>query len=219
MANKIKLALADDHNLFRAGVQELIDDFENMEVLFSVDNGLDMVRLLETATILPDVCLLDINMPEMNGFEVASKIKATWPGIKILAVSVYNSEFNIIGMLRAGAGGYILKDSKPDVLRKAIESLYDNGFYHSELVTGKILHQIINKPQHEVAVTDLNRNEIQFLKHCCSEMTYKEIADVMDISHRTIDGYRDQLFHKLQIKSRTGLVLYALRTGIATLDG
>jgi two-component system, NarL family, invasion response regulator UvrY len=219
MANKIKLALADDHNLFRAGVQELIDDFENMEVLFSVDNGLDMVRLLETATILPDVCLLDINMPEMNGFEVACKIKATWPGIKILAVSVYNSEFNIIGMLRAGAGGYILKDSKPDVLRKAIESLYHNGFYHSELVTGKILHQIINKPQHEVAATDLNRNEIQFLKHCCSEMTYKEIADVMEISHRTIDGYRDQLFHKLQIKSRTGLVLYALRTGIATLDG
>jgi two-component system invasion response regulator UvrY len=218
MSNKIKLALADDHNLFRAGVEELIEDFDNMEVLFSVDNGLDMVRRLEAAKVLPDVCLLDINMPEMNGFEVAKKIKQTWPSIKMLAVSVYNSEFNIIGMLRAGAGGYILKDTKPAVLRTAIESLYKNGFYHSELVTGKILHQIINKPN-EIAVTDLNSNELQFLKHCCSEMTYKEIAEAMEISHRTIDGYRDQLFHKLNIKSRTGLVMYALRTGIATLDG
>ena len=217
MNNKIKLALADDHNLFRAGVEELIEDFDNMEVLFSVDNGLDMINKLEATNTLPDVCLIDINMPEMNGFEVANKIKQKWPSIKILAVSVYNTEFNIIGMLRAGAGGYILKDSKPDVLRKAIESLYENGFYHSELVTGKILHQIINKPN-KITPTELNDNEIQFLKHCCSEMTYKEIAEVMEISHRTIDGYRDQLFHKLNIKSRTGLVIYALRTGIATLD-
>jgi DNA-binding NarL/FixJ family response regulator len=218
MSNKIKLALADDHNLFRKGVEELISDYDNMEVLFSVENGRELLSKLNTAKVLPDVCLLDINMPETNGFETAKAIKEKWPDIKILAVSVYDSEFNIIGMLRAGAGGYILKDSQPAVLRKAVESLYENGFYHSELVTGKILHQIISKPN-ETTATELNEKETQFLKLCCSEMTYREIADVMGINHRTIDNYRDQLFYKLKIKSRTGLVMYALKTGIATLEG
>jgi len=217
MSEKIKLALADDHNLFRKGVEELIEDFDNMEVLYSVSNGKELLTKMDSGKRLPDVCLLDINMPEMNGFETAKAIKARWPDVKILAVSVYDSEFNILGMLRAGAGGYILKDSEPHVLRTAIESLYKNGFYHSELVTGKILHQLISRPN-EVTSATLSENEVQFLKLCCTEMTYKEIADVMGISHRTIDGYRDQLFQKLDIKSRTGLVMYALKTGISTLD-
>lgn len=216
MADKIKLALADDHTLFRMGVEEIVEDFENMEVLYSVANGSDLITKLSSGT-LPDVCMLDINMPELNGFETARKIKASWPDIKILAVSVYDSEFNIIGMLRAGAGGYILKDAQPQALRKAIEGIYENGFYHSELVTGKILHKVISQPE-KLNTSQLSENEIQFLKLCCTEMTYKEIADQMGISHRTIDGYRDQLFAKLNIRSRTGLVMYALKTGIATLD-
>lgn len=216
MSNKIKIALADDHTLFRKGVEELIEDFDNMEVLYSVGNGNELIAKLSSG-VLPDICLLDINMPELNGFETAKKIKQLWPSIKILAVSVYDSEFNIIGMLRAGAGGYILKDAHPGALRKAIEGIYEHGFYHSELVTGKILHQIISQPQ-AVSSAQLNEKEILFLKHCCTEMTYREIADMMGISHRTIDGYRDQLFEKLNIKSRTGLVMYALRTGIAVLD-
>lgn len=217
MTDKIKIALADDHNLFRKGVEELIEDFRNMEVVLSVSNGKELISKLSAAPILPDICLLDINMPELNGFETAKKIKETWPDIKILAVSVYDSEFNIIGMLRAGAGGYVLKDAQPDALRKAIEGIYANGFYHSELVTGRILHQLISQPK-ELSTSQLNENEIQFLKLCCTEMTYKEIADIMGISHRTIDGYRDQLFAKLNIKSRTGLVMYALKTGIAVLE-
>lgn len=216
MGDTIKIALADDHNLFRKGVEELIEDFDNMEVLYSVSNGQELVQKLSSGT-LPDVCLLDINMPELNGFETAKAIKAQWPDVKILAVSVYDSEYNIIGMLRAGAGGYILKDAQPDSLKKAIEGLYQNGFYHSEMVTGKILHQLISQPE-EIHSSQLQEKEIAFLKHCCSEKTYKEIADAMGISHRTIDGYRDQLFEKLNIKSRTGLVMYALKTGIATLD-
>ncbi len=217
MNEKIKLALADDHNLFRKGVEELIEDFDNMEVLYSVTNGSELVNKLMNVDQLPDICLLDINMPVMNGFDTAAKIKATWPAIKILAVSVYDSEFHILSMLRAGAGGYILKDTQPATLRTAIESLHKNGFYHSELVSGKILHQIMSKPN-EVTTVHLNPNEITFLKLCCSEMTYKEIADIMKISHRTIDGYRDQLFQKLNLKSRTGLVIYALKTGIVTLN-
>lgn len=217
MSDKIKIALADDHTLFRRGVEELVEDFDNMEVICSVPNGQELVNKLSSG-VLPDVCLLDINMPELNGFETAKQIKERWPEIKMLAVSFYDSEFNIIGMLRAGAGGYILKDAQPDGLRAAIEGVYKNGFYHSELVTGKILHQLISQPE-AVNSSQLNEKEITFLKHCCSEMTYREIADEMGVSHRTVDGYRDQLFEKLNIKSRTGLVMYALKTGVATLDG
>jgi two-component system invasion response regulator UvrY len=216
MSEPIKIALADDHTLFRKGVEELLADYDNMQVLYSVSNGKELIDKLSSG-VLPDVCLLDINMPELNGFETAKQIKERWPEVKILAVSVYDSEFNIIGMLRAGAGGYVLKDAQPEALRKAILGIYENGFYHSELVTGKILHQLISKPE-ELNTGKLNDKEIQFLKLCCTEMTYKEIADVMEISHRTIDGYRDQLFAKLNIKSRTGLVLYALKTGIAILE-
>ncbi len=217
MSSKIKLALADDHTLFRKGVEELIEDFDNMEVIYSVENGKLLLNKLQTAPILPDVCLLDINMPVLNGFDTAAKIKEKWPDMKILAVSVYDSEFNILGMLRAGAGGYILKDSQPDILRRAIEGLHNQGFYHSELVSGKILSQFLKNTK-ETSAMELSDNEKQFLNLCCTEMTYREIADVMKISHRTVDGYRDQLFLKLNIKSRTGLVIYALKRGIATLD-
>lgn len=217
MTDTIKIALADDHTLFRKGVEELIEDFEHMEVLISVENGSLLIDRLSTATTLPDICLLDINMPVLNGFETARKIRASWPHIRILAVSVYDTEYNIIGMLRAGAGGYILKDAQPDTLRRAIEGICRDGFYHSELVSGRILHQVISQPQ-ELGTIQLNEKQVQFLKLCCSEMTYREIADIMSISHRTIDGFRDQLFEKLHIKSRTGLVLYALKTGITTLD-
>jgi two-component system, NarL family, invasion response regulator UvrY len=217
MSEKIKLALADDHTLFRKGMEEIIDDFNNMEVLYSVANGKELINHLTAAAILPDICLMDINMPLLNGFDTAIKIKEMWPGIKILAVSVYESDFNIIGMLRAGAGGYILKDSQPAILRQAIETLYSTDFYHSELVTGKLLHQVISRPK-DALYAELNEKETEFLKLCCTEMTYKEIADIMKIGHRTIDGYRDQLFQKLHIKSRTGLVIYALKRGIANLD-
>lgn len=217
MSDKIKIALADDHNLFRMGVEELVDDWENIEVVCSVPNGLELINKLSYASVLPDICLLDINMPELNGVETAKKIKELWPDMNILAVSVYDSEFNVISMLRAGAGGYILKDAQPRALKAAIEGLYKNGFYHSELVTGKILHKIISQ-QNDAGIPQLNEKEIEFLKLCCTEMTYREIASVMGFSHRTIDGYRDQLFNKLDIKSRTGLVMYALKTGITVIS-
>ncbi len=216
MNSKIKIALADDHTLFRKGVEELIADWDNMEVVLSECNGAELLKKLTAGNVMPDICILDINMPEMNGFETARAIKATWPHMHILAVSVYDTEFNVISMLRAGAGGYVLKDARPDALKAAIEGLYKNGFHHSELVTGRILHQLLSQTQ-EANTASLNAKEVEFLKLCCTEMTYREIADIMGVSHRTIDNYRDQLFEKLAIKSRTGLVLYAIRTGIAAI--
>jgi len=210
----INIALADDHAILRKGVAEILSKFDNMSVTLEAGNGKELLAKMETAAIIPDVCIVDINMPEMNGYETAAEIKKRWPQVKILALSMYDTELNVIKMLRNGANGYILKDSDPEELRFAISEVYRHGFYHSELVTGRMLH-IIHDSENRVNV-EMNDRESQFLKLCCTELTYKEIADQMYLSPRTIDGYREALFKKLNITTRTGLAMYAIKSGIVS---
>ena len=212
----INVALADDHAILRKGLAEILSKFDNISVSMQAANGKELIEKLKAAAELPDVCILDINMPEMNGYETAAEIKKTWPGIKILALSMYDTELNIIKMLRNGANGYMLKDSDPEDLRVAISKVYTDGFYHSDIVTGRMLN-ILHDPAGHMAL-DLNEKELHFLKLCCTELTYKEIADKMFLSPRTIDGYREALFGKLKITSRTGLVMYAIKAGISDLQ-
>jgi DNA-binding NarL/FixJ family response regulator len=212
--SKIRIALVDDHAILRKGLAELIDSMEEMQIVIDADNGRELMEKLKTADPLPDLCILDINMPEMNGYETAEAIRKEYEDINILALSMYDSEFNVIKMLRAGAQGYLLKNVQPSELRKAIIDVCEHGFYHSELVTGRMLRMLHDRKS---GLNELNENEEQFLALCCTELTYKEIADKMHKSPRTIDGYRDDLFAKMGINSRTGLVLYALKTGIAKM--
>ena len=211
----IHVALTDDHAILRKGVAEIISRFDGIEVIMEAGNGKELLSKLESAEVLPDVCIIDINMPEMNGYETAAEIKKRWPDIRMLALSMYDTELNIIKMLRSGANGYVLKDNDPEDLRIAILEVHKNGFFHSDLVTGRMLH--ILRDSATRAALDINEREQQFLKLCCSELTYKEIADKMYLSPRTIDGYRESLFEKLKITSRTGLVMYAMKAGIAGL--
>lgn len=212
----IKVALADDHTMLRKGVAEILSGFDGIEVCMQAANGKELLARLEAATELPHVCILDINMPEMNGYETAAAIKQRWPKIKILALSMYDTELNIIKMLRNGANGYVLKDNDPEDLKVAIKEVHKHGFYHSELVTGRMLH-LLHDPASKAAL-DLNDREITFLKYCCTELTYKEVAEKMFLSPRTIDGYREALFAKLQTTSRTGLAIYAIKAGLVDLS-
>ena len=215
MAN---LVLTDDHILLRNGLAELVKSLGHT-VLFEADNGKNFIAKLDSK-LLPDVVLMDINMPEMDGFETASWIKNNHPEIKVLALSMYDNETSIIRMLKCGAKGYILKDSEPAELKSAIAAVMDKGFYYSDLVSGKLMHAI-NKLDDESdglkSLVPLNERETDFLKYTCSELTYKEIADKMFVSPRTIDGYRDSLFEKLQLKTRVGLVMYAIKNGIVNV--
>jgi two-component system, NarL family, invasion response regulator UvrY len=212
MAN---LVLADDHILLRNGLAALVKSLGHT-VLFEADNGKDFIGKIKTEN-LPELVLLDINMPEMDGYETAQWIKENHPDVKILALSMYDNENSIIRMLKCGAKGYILKDSEPAELKAAIEDVMSKGYYYSDLVSGKLIHAI-NKLDDNGSdlknLIQLNDRETDFLKYACTEMTYKEIADKMFVSPRTIDGYRDALFEKLQIKTRVGLVLYAIKNGI-----
>lgn len=215
MAN---IVLVDDHVLLRNGLAELVKSLGH-NVLFEADNGKDLLSKLNEKQ-LPDIILMDINMPEMDGYETAQWIKINQPDIKVLALSMYDNETSIIRMLKCGAKGYILKDAEPAELRAAIDAVMSKGFYYSDLVSGKLMHAI-NKMDDETgdlkSLVPLNDRETDFLKYSCTELTYKEIADKMFVSPRTIDGYRDALFEKLHVKTRVGLVMYAIRNGIVNV--
>ena len=210
------VALVDDHILLRNGLASLVKSFGNYDVLFEANNGRHYIEQVQSGSV-PDIVLLDINMPEMDGYETAVWLKKFHPDIKVLALSMYDNENAIIRMFKAGAKGYILKDCDPNELKCALDSVMRKGFYYSEMVTGRLIHTISKLDEEESDITQLvhlNEREIEFLKLACTEMTYKEIADRMFLSPRTIDGYRDSLFEKLGCKTRVGLVMYAIRNGI-----
>ena len=219
MIPSTNVVLVDDHVLLRNGLAKLIGSFGNYDVLFEADNGKDFTKQLKPAS-LPGIVLMDINMPEMDGYETTLWLKKNHPEIKVLALSMYDNENAIIRMFKAGAKGYILKDCDPSELRMALDALNKKGFYYSEMVTGRLIHSI-NKldddDDHTNNLIHLNDRELEFLKLACSELTYKEIADRMFLSPRTIDGYRDALFEKLNVKTRVGLVMYAIKNGIVNL--
>lgn len=212
-----KLALVDDHVLLRNGLSILVKNLGH-EVLFEASNGIELIEKLKPG-LLPQIVLMDINMPEMDGYDCTKWVKIKYPAVKVLALSMYDNEASIIRMLKSGAKGYILKDSDPVELEAAIEALMNKGFYYSELVSGKMINAINKMDDTEaVAVIKLNDREISFLKHTCTELSYRDIADKMLVSPRTVDGYRDALFQKLRVKSRVGLVIYAIRNGIVDLQ-
>lgn len=219
---KVKIALVDDHKLFRDGLAELISGFSEYKIIIEADNGADFIQQLKTK-VAPDIILLDINMKEMDGFETAEWLKENHPEIKILVLSMYENENAIIRMLKLGARGYVLKDIRKTELEQALASLVSKGYYYTDLVTGKLIH-VLNTledggPGQTVQeISTMNPRETEFLKWACTELTYKEIAEKMNLSVHTIDGYRDSLFEKLDVKSRIGLVLYAIKNKIVMLE-
>ena len=212
------IVLVDDHTLLRIGLGQLLQSL-GFTVIFEADDGKEFINKLEKS-VLPDVVLMDINMPVMDGFETTQWLKINHPDIKVLALSMYDNESSIIRMLKCGAKGYILKDSEPAELKAAIDDLINKGYYYSDLVSGKLIHAI-NKIEDEGSdmhtLVNLNERETDFLKYACTELTYKEIADKMFVSPRTIDGHRDALFEKLHLKTRVGLVMYAIKNGLVTV--
>lgn len=209
------LVLADDHTLIRYGMVQLVQSMDHT-VLFEANNGLDLQQKLSPAN-LPDLVLMDINMPEMDGYQTTQWLRDNHPEVKVLALSMYDKEEAIIKMLKSGAKGYILKDSEPAELQRAINDILTKGFYYSDLVSGKLIHALNTTDGNGHNSIKLNQRETDFLKYACTEMTYKEIADKMFVSPRTIDGYRDDLFEKLHMKTRVGLVMYAIKNGIVTI--
>jgi DNA-binding NarL/FixJ family response regulator len=208
---KINIAIADDHVVMRSGLAELIKMLGAYEVIIQARNGNDLLQQLQKAPVMPDICILDINMPELNGYETTEKLKEFYPAIKVMALSMFDNEFSIVRMLRSGAKGFLHKGANPDELSNALQTLHEEGYFHTELMLISSLRKTNNWQ-----TINITERETEFLRHCCSDLSYKEIADLMKVSLHTVHGYRDSLFLKLRLKSRTALAIYALRTGVVT---
>lgn len=218
MDQTINLALVDDHPLLRKGIASLVTSFDGYQVLLEADNGQEFVDQVRQQGKTPDIVLLDITMPIMNGYETAQWIKENLPDTKVLVLSMMENDTAIIRMLKHGARGYILKDSKPHVFKEALNQVRDHGYYFNEIVSSRLIHLIHNdkdpKLNNGASAALLSEKEIRFIKLCCTELTYREIADELGVAYRTVDTYREELFRKLELKSRVGLVIFAIKNGI-----
>jgi DNA-binding NarL/FixJ family response regulator len=213
------IAIVDDHTMFRKGLVSLINLFPGYQVQLEAANGQDLLKQLQPARP-PDILLLDIVMPEMDGYATAKWIRLNYPDIRILALSTMEGENAIIKMIRNGARGYVLKDAEPTELKRAFDEVLSLGYFFNDLLSKKVLqnvHQLGDTAGENGVFSKLTENELSFLKLACSEKTYFEIAKEMFLSERTIDGYRDSVFKKLNVSTRVGMVLYAIKNGLVNL--
>ncbi|MBS1501887.1 MAG: response regulator transcription factor [Bacteroidetes bacterium] len=206
MEAPIQIALVDDHRLFRSGIAALVNNFQRYNILFEAGDGEEMTRKINPK-LKPDIILLDINMPKMDGITTARWLRNNHPDIRIIVLSMYEDAEKVLTMVRMGVRGYLLKDAEPEEFENALLRVSQNEIYYPPFVT----RHLINDFNTDFNISKLNSREIEFLKLASTELTYKEIANHMCISSRTVDGYRDALFEKLQIKSRIGLVLFAIK--------
>ncbi len=217
MKNKIKIAVVDDHNLFRSGLIKLIQSLgSTYKVIIEAKNGRDFINQLSDNSI-PDIALVDISMPIMDGFKTAAELQRIYPQIKILIVTMNNDEYSLIRMLKLGVRGYINKDIEPDQLQKALDEMQTKGYYYTDHLTDHLINAIKYPITKSETKSPLSKRELKFIELACSEDTYEKIADTMRLSAKTIDGYRSSVFEKLNVKSRVGLVMYAMQNGLVDI--
>ncbi|MEP7144772.1 MAG: response regulator transcription factor [Ferruginibacter sp.] len=209
--------LADDHVLLRNALASTINGFPGFNVINMASDGTEVIKAIEDGCI-PAIVVLDLNMPKMDGYDTAKWLYDTHPEIKILILTMYDSEIALIRLLQVGVRGFLKKDIHPDELKNALLSVSRDGFYYSHQTTGKLgnLFKKNNDNRSSVEKAMLSDSEINFLKLASTELTYKEIATTMNLTPRIIDNFRDSLFDKLNIRSRVGLAIYAVKNGVVT---
>lgn len=215
----VKIALVDDHILLRDALATVVDTFEDCKITLLAGNGKEFMEKLKPDN-LPDLVILDLNMPLVDGYETAKWLRSQYPDMYVLVLTMYDSEIALIQLLQTGVRGFLKKDINPAELRYAIQSVMNTGYYYSHNTTGRLVNLFKNDGLRSSMLHTiiLSQNELTFLKLASTDMTYKEIALKMKISPRTIDNYRDSLFLKLNARSRVGLAIYAIKSGIVTLS-
>jgi two-component system, NarL family, invasion response regulator UvrY len=216
--DSIKIAMVDDHILLRDALAGVINGFDNCKVILLAANGKELLEKMQQ-DYLPGLVILDLNMPEMDGYETAKYLRLNYPGIYVLVLTMYDSEISLLRMVQAGARGFLKKDIHPGELKLAIQSVMASGYFYSHNSAGKLVNLFkketgLSQPER----FNLSENELTFLRLASTDMTYKEIATLMEISPRTVDNYRDSLFVKLNVKSRVGLAIFAIKSGVVTLE-
>lgn len=210
---KNSIVIVDDHVLIANALSSIISNFEPFEVLYVCENGLELQKKFKQGEGIPDIVLLDISMPVMDGFETATWLKTDYPKVLVMALSMQDDEQSLIKMIKNGAKGYMLKNVHPKELENALLKIVKNGQFFPEWATSKVLSTLNDDYTGLSNGVKISDREKEFLKYTVTEMNYKEISEKMFCSPRTVENYRDSLFEKLELKTRVGLAVYAIKNG------
>lgn len=214
MAN-IRVAITDDQVLFRRGMASIINTFENISIVLEADNGRILLDSLQNFEPIPDVVLLDLSMPELNGIETTKLLHIHYPSIKIIILSVYGEDRFVTHLMELGVNAYLFKNVEPEEVERAIRTVIDKDFYFNEAFLNAMKNRLTNKRQ-KITLTDnipstLTSREMEVLSLICKQRTAQEIADQLFISVRTVDGHRNNLLEKTGARNSAGLVLFAIK--------
>ena len=212
---RFKIILADDHLVLRDSLAQLVNSFDEFTVIERAAHGKDVMKALEQG-LVPDILILDLNMPVMDGYETAHLLKLKYPQVKIVALTMYDSEIPLIRLLKDDVRGFLKKDIGPQELHRALLIVANDGYYYSHNIAAKLVN-VFQKTSYTNSSLDkavLSPLEITFLQLASSDLTYKEIAFELNLSPSTVDNYRESLFEKLSVKSRVSLAMYAIKNGI-----
>lgn len=216
--NEIKVAIADDQAIFRQGLVNLVGGFDRVKVLFSAENGRELLEQLPYNK--PDLVLLDFRMPELNGLDTAKIIRDQFNGIRVLILSMYDDQEFVETAIENGAHGYLSKDDEPEEIAKAIYSTIETGYYlndrTSKMLIGKMINQGMMKPMFRTPSSDFTKIELEILDLICSELTTQEIADKLCKSKRTIESSRTLMMQKIGARNVVGLVMYAVKNKLVS---
>jgi len=210
----MNLAIIEDHNIVRKGIIKIVQNLGDFNFLIEADNGKDFIDKYEKIETKPEVCIIDIRMPEMDGFQTVQYIKEYYPKLKILILTTYDEEYYLIKMIKLGVNGYLLKNCNPEELKQALTSIFENSYYYNNIFSKRIKELVESNFLKLPAITD---NEKSFLELCGEDLTYAQIAENLNKTQRSIEGYRDSLFRKFEINNRASLVLLAVKLGIIKL--
>jgi DNA-binding NarL/FixJ family response regulator len=213
--NKIKVAIADDSVIFREGLKVSLSADSKFDPMLEAGNGKELLAGIEKA--MPHVILMDLKMPVMDGMEATKAIKLRFPNIKVLAVTMYEDENFIIHLMENGANGYLLKNAEPEEIRKAIYTVFENGYYFNDLVSNTLLRKVVIKPQVKPSfnkAVEFTDRELDVLKGICNEKTSTEIGEAIFLSPRSVEGIRQHLLEKIGVRNTAGLVMFAVKNGL-----
>lgn len=218
MPDTISIFLVDDHAVVRNGLKMLIERMGSYKVVAEYDNGQELMDDIDNQQ-LPDIIVLDLSMPIMDGKETVEALNAKGIKTPVLILTLETTEQTIIELFRKGIRGYLPKSSKATILKAAIDDIVNTGYYHNEMLMKALTSDANTRDEKEDILAQITDRERTFLQLVCAaeELTYEQIANQMNVSRRTVDGYREALFEKFNLKSKTGLVLFALKYSIVEL--
>jgi DNA-binding NarL/FixJ family response regulator len=215
MSNAIRIVIADDHEIFRDGFKVLFKNQKELELVGEAGNGKELLEIVEKEN--PDIVITDIKMPEMDGIEACKVIKKKYSSTKVIALSMFNEDNLIIDILEAGAKGYLLKNTSKDELLSAAKSVHEGGVYYCKDTTAKLMRLIVESkfnPYREQPAKKFTSRELDIIKLICKQYTSREIAEALNLSVRTVEGHREKIQEKMDVKNSVGIVIYSIKNGL-----